>query len=93
MSPHVFDKAALIQFRLEHATRTLKDAHTLFDKEFIKENIIPRELGRMLHHAFESRMEGDYQDNTKVDRNLAKEILESADKFVRAIEEKLSKST
>jgi hypothetical protein len=36
---------------------------------------------------------GDYQDNTKVDRHLATEILESADQFVRAIEEKLSKST
>ncbi len=64
----------------------------LFDKEFIKENIIPKELGRMLHHAFESRMEGDYQDNAKVDHNLATEILESADRFVRAIEERLSES-
>ena len=65
----------------------------LFDKEFVKENIIPKELGRMLHQAFESRMEGDYQDNAKVDRQLANEILESADKFVLAIEKQLSKST
>jgi uncharacterized protein (UPF0332 family) len=65
----------------------------LFDKEFVKENIIPKELGKMLHQAFESRIEGDYQDNTKVDHILATEVLASADKFVRAIEEKLSKST
>jgi uncharacterized protein (UPF0332 family) len=65
----------------------------LFDKEFVKENIIPKELSRMLHQAFESRIEGDYQDNTTVDRHLAAEILESADKFVRAIEDQLSKSS
>jgi uncharacterized protein (UPF0332 family) len=62
----------------------------LFDKEFVKQNIIPKELSKMLHQAFESRLEGDYQDNTKIDYKLATEILESADQFVSAIEEKLS---
>ena len=135
MSPSKFDKPALIQLRLEHARKTLKDAHTLFeqegtpasivnrayyamfyaalamlvtvdrhsakhsgvialfDKEFVRENIIPKELGRMLHEAFESRMEGDYQDNAKINRNLAAEILESADRFVKTIEEKLRSAT
>lgn len=65
----------------------------LFDKEFVRENIIPRELGRMLHQAFEARIEGDYQDNANLDRNIAAEILQSADKFVRAIEEKLMEAT
>jgi uncharacterized protein (UPF0332 family) len=65
----------------------------LFDKEFVRENIIPKELGRMLHEAFESRMQGDYQDNAKVDRKLAAEILEYANQFVQAIEEKLIQAT
>jgi uncharacterized protein (UPF0332 family) len=63
----------------------------LFDKEFVRQNIVSKELSKMLHQAFESRLEGDYKDNSKIDRKTATEILESADKFVRAIEEKLSK--
>ena len=63
----------------------------LFDQEFVRQNIISKELSKMLHQAFESRLEGDYKDNTKIDRSTASEILESADTFVKAIEEKLSK--
>lgn len=62
----------------------------LFDKEFVRQNIVSKELGRMLHEAFESRQEGDYQDISKIDQQKAIEVLESADKFVRTIEEKLS---
>jgi uncharacterized protein (UPF0332 family) len=60
-----------------------------FDKEFVKSNIVSKELGRMLHDAFESRQDGDYKDYTNVDRQKATEILESDDKLVSAIEEKL----
>ena len=62
----------------------------LFDKEFVKNNIVSKELGRMLHEAFESCQEGDYKDYSKIDRKKAAEILKSADEFVRIIEEKLS---
>jgi uncharacterized protein len=61
----------------------------LFDQEFVKQNIVSKELGRMLHEAFESRQEGDYKDFSKIDHKRAAEILESADKFVNTIEEKL----
>jgi uncharacterized protein (UPF0332 family) len=61
----------------------------LFDKEFVRQNIISKEMGRMLHQAFESRLEGDYRDNAKIDDKMATEILESADEFVRVIEQKL----
>lgn len=54
----------------------------LFDKEFVKNNTIPKELGKMLHEAFESRQEGDYKDISKIDQQRAAEILESADTFV-----------
>ena len=61
----------------------------LFDKEFVRQNIVSKEMGRMLHQAFESRLEGDYRDNSKIDDKMATEILESADEFVRIIEQKL----
>jgi len=61
-----------------------------FDKEFVKNNIVSKELGRMLHEAFESRQEGDYTDYTKIDRRKATEILMSADEFFNFIEQKPS---
>jgi len=78
MSPEVFDKTGVI---------------ALFDKEFVRENIVSKEMGKMLHHAFESRIEADYQDYSKIDHKKAVEVLESADKFVKAIEEKLSQDS
>jgi len=62
----------------------------LFDKEFVKNNIVSKELGKMLHEAFESRQDGDYKDYSKIDREKATEILESADEFVKTIEKKLT---
>jgi len=133
MSPDVFDKAALIQLRLDRARETLQAAHTLheqnaspisivnrsyysmfyaalallvtvdkhstkhsgvialFDQELVRNNIISKELSRMLHQAFESRLEGDYRDNAKIDHKTATEVLEAADEFVSVIEEKLAK--
>jgi uncharacterized protein (UPF0332 family) len=132
MSPDVFDKKALIQYRLEQARETLQDAQTLyeqsrtpasvvnrayyamfyatlallatinsdsskhsgvialFDKNFVKQKILPKEMSFMLHEAFESRQEGDYRDFSKIDRDKALEILNSAEFFINSIEEKLS---
>lgn len=66
------------------------DVISLFDQEFVRQNRVSKELGRMLHQAFEARQEGDYKDFSKIDRNVAAEILRSADEFVQSIEEKLS---
>ena len=63
-----------------------------FDKEFVKNKIVSKELSRMLHEAFESRQEGDYTDSTEIDRKKAVEILKSADEFVKSIEEKLGEN-
>src|SRR6185503_10438274 len=63
----------------------------LFDEEFVRQNIVSNEMGKMLHRAFESRLEGDYQDYSKIDRKQATEVLPSADEFVKSIEAQLSK--
>jgi len=62
----------------------------LFDRHFVKTNILPREMSRMLHEAFESRQEGDYQDVSKIDGKIADETLHSAETFIKTIEEKLA---
>ena len=61
----------------------------LFDKEFVRESIVSKDLGKLLHEAFEARQKGDYQDISKIDRQKATEILNSAVEFVKSIEEKL----
>lgn len=60
-----------------------------FDSEFVRKNIFPKEMSRMLHEAFEARQEGDYQNPDAIDREKAAEILEAAGEFLKVVEEKL----
>ena len=62
----------------------------LFDQNFIKPNILPRELGKMLHRVFELRQVGDYRDLLVVSEEQAKDVLNIAIEFTKAIEEKLA---
>ena len=61
----------------------------LFDENFIKQNILPKELGKILHRAFEMRQVGDYRDLLIVTKEQAMDVFDSAIKFMRAIEDKL----
>lgn len=61
----------------------------IFDEQFVKQNIFPKEMSRMLHQAFEMRQEGDYSDASKITIEKAIKVLESADKFIALVEEKL----
>jgi uncharacterized protein (UPF0332 family) len=65
----------------------------MFDQEFIKQNIFPKEMSAMLHQAFDMRLTGDYRELLKISKEQAAEILNSAVKFVKSIEEQLSKSS
>ena len=62
----------------------------LFDQEFVKRNIFPKEMSAMLHQAFDMRLTGDYRELLKISKEQAAEVLNSAIKFVKSIEEKLS---
>jgi len=93
----IINRAYYAMFYATLALLVTTDSHSskhsgviaLFDKEFVKNNMVSKELGKMLHEAFESRQEGDYKDYSKIDRKKATEILESADEFVNTIEQKL----
>lgn len=131
MSKALFDKQALIKYRLDQAKETLLDAKVLyeherrpasivnrayyamfyatlallvtidktsskhigvisfFDSEFVKKNIFPKEMSRMLHQAFDMRQEGDYENPDKIDRERATEVLKDAEDFLRSIQEKI----
>ena len=62
----------------------------LFDENFIKHNVLPKELGKLLHRAFEMRQAGDYRDMLVVTLEQAQDAVNAAIKFVSAIEEKIS---
>lgn len=64
---------------------------SFFDEYFIKTKIFPKEMSKLIHDAFESRQEGDYRETSKVDREVAKEILQSADIFLELTKEHLLK--
>ncbi len=62
----------------------------LFDENFIKTNLLPKELGKLFHRAFDMRQLGDYRDMLVVTEEQAVDAINAAVKFVIAIEEKLS---
>jgi len=61
----------------------------LFDKHFIKTGVLPKEMGKFLHTAFDTRQTGDYEDKLEISQTMAERIVESAVQFVHSIEEKL----
>lgn len=63
-----------------------------FDELFVRQGIFPKEMSRILHHAFDMRQAGDYQKSKVITEEQAVEVLRSAEEFVDAIAKKLLKS-
>jgi uncharacterized protein (UPF0332 family) len=61
-------------------------AISLFDREFVKTGLFPRELSRALHLAFDRRQKQDYGEMIPVQQDIAEETLQNARIFVDAIE-------
>jgi uncharacterized protein (UPF0332 family) len=61
----------------------------LFDRHFVKTSVLPKEMGKFLHTAFDTRQTGDYEDKPEISRAMAERIVEFAIQFVNSIEEKL----
>jgi len=57
----------------------------LFDVEFIKTGLLPRELSDALHWLFDSRNKDDYISLNPVSREESEQALETAEQFVQAI--------
>jgi uncharacterized protein (UPF0332 family) len=58
----------------------------LFDREFVKTGLFPKELSRSLRVAFNRRQTHDYSELAEIDQQTAEETLTSAKTFVAAIE-------
>ncbi|MEW6403187.1 MAG: HEPN domain-containing protein [Chloroflexota bacterium] len=65
----------------------------LFDQHFIKPGILPKEMGKFLHTAFDMRLSGDYEDKVKITEEAAVRVLDSAIQFVNSIRQKLTENS
>ena len=63
---------------------------SIFDREFIKTEKLPRELSRKLHRAFDDRQEFDYKDYARVEKADAEESINDAESFINHIQEYLN---
>lgn len=75
---------ALLQ-QIGKVPRKHSGALALFDAEFVKKGVFPKELSQHLHYAFESRQVSDYQTVSPISREDAEEILKRAKVFVQTI--------
>lgn len=65
--------------------RKHRGAITLFETEFIKKEILPKELSRLLHWLFNERNKDDYTIIEPVSAEDALKALKKADKFVEEV--------
>ena len=63
---------------------------SLFNDKFVKHNVFPKEMGRLLYDAHNLHRAAEFQDFFTPNRDQAVETLNSATEFVKAIETKLS---
>jgi uncharacterized protein (UPF0332 family) len=65
---------------------------SLFDTEFIMKELLPRELGRNFHRAFEQRQTADYRITEIPTQAMAVEIYHEAIEFVETCQEYLKQN-
>lgn len=59
----------------------------LFDQPFVKTGVLPPEMSRWLHRAFELRQMGDYHETAEVEEEQVRWLLQEAEQFVPRAEE------
>ena len=62
---------------------------SLFDRHFIKTGVLPKEMSRFLHSAFDMRQTADYEDRAEISDSMAEQIYKFAEAFVDSIEKQL----
>ena len=68
-------------------------AIALFDSEFVRKGIFPKDLSAYLHQAFVLRQESDYQAIEPVSLQETDEIIQHASGFVQTVETYLSSTS
>lgn len=63
-----------------------------FNKRFVKEGVLPEELGRSINKAFELRQEGDYREYAELAYEEVEPFIEKAKIFFQKVKDYLEKS-
>jgi uncharacterized protein (UPF0332 family) len=63
---------------------------SLFDREFVKQGDLPKELSRALHMAFERRQQADYGELIQLDEPAATRAIEEAEMFIQKVRDYLT---
>jgi len=58
----------------------------LFDREFVKKSLFPKELSRSLRLAFDRRQTHDYGELLEIDKQMAQETLNDAQVFISTVD-------
>jgi hypothetical protein len=72
---------ALLQTK-QLGTSKHSGAIALFDREFVKTGVFPKELSKALHRAFELRQKGDYMEEAEITAADVEELRPLAGEFV-----------
>ena len=70
---------------IEKSTSKHSGAIALFDMHFIKTGLLPKELSKMLHRAFELRQQGDYKEMAEISWEDGLEAIENGEHFLSAV--------
>jgi len=79
---------ALLQ-TINRVPRKHKGAISLFDREFVHQGLLPKELSFDLHQVFELRQVDDYKRIDPVGLDEAQDALTTAERFVAAVRQYL----
>jgi len=82
-------EAALLTKNLSASSH--KGVISLFGEHFVKTKILERNLGKALNDAYDKRLVGDYGVGFSVTKEEAKDLLETAENFVKKLKNYLKK--
>jgi len=85
----MFHAARAFLFSKGLKAKTHRGVISLFGEKTVKEGILGEEFSDMLRKAFDLRQKSDYELYAELNRELVKEVIKNAEKFVNKIKELL----
>ncbi len=73
--------------KIEKGTSKHSGAIGLFDAEFVRKRIFPKEMSQSLHKAFDLRQMSDYRELAEVSVEDARNVLREAREFISEVKE------
>lgn len=73
--------------KIEKGTSKHSGAIGLFDAEFVRKRIFPKEMSQSLHKAFNLRQMSDYRELAEVSVEDARNVLQEAMEFISEVKE------